>query len=224
MGCEAPPRPRIAPWQATHRYVMVRLRIAASQLAKILGQRFESARRLSAIGVDKPDTRGRGHRGTAGEGLSTSPVHHREGAPSPVDWWRGTVLLVAYVLAPGDGAAPLVDLLHGYVGHEAVRGGAVPVLLARLEEHAVARADHLDPSAAALAEANALGDVDGLPEGVGVPRGSGARGEVDAARLQARGTRRHRDRVDVDRAGEPLARPRRGLDSVPGDLHDASSR
>jgi len=39
------------------------------------------------------------------------------------------------------------------VGHEAVRGGAVPVFLAGLEEHAVTRADHLDRSAAALAEA-----------------------------------------------------------------------
>jgi hypothetical protein len=45
------------------------------------------------------------------------------------------------------------------------------VVLARLEEDAVARADHLDLSAPALAEADAVGDVDGLPEGVGVPRG-----------------------------------------------------
>ncbi len=28
------------------------------------------------------------------------------------------------------GAALVVDLLHGEVGHEAVRGGAVPVILA----------------------------------------------------------------------------------------------
>src|SRR4051794_35875971 len=44
------------------------------------------------------------------------------------------VLLVGDVLAPGDGAAGLVLLLHGDVGHEAVRGGAVPIVLARLEE------------------------------------------------------------------------------------------
>src|SRR5918999_5120707 len=149
------------------------------------GKRFESARRLSRTGGDKPNARGRGYRGTAGEGLSTSPVHYREGVPSPIDGRRGVVLLVAYVLAPGDGAARFVDLLHGYVGHEAVRGGAVLVVLTRLEEHAVAGADHLDLSAAALAEADSLGDVDGLAVGVGVPGGSGARGEVDAAGREA---------------------------------------
>src|ERR671912_2578209 len=66
---------------------------------------------------------------------------------------------------PRDGTALLVYLLHGYVGHEAVRGGSVPMLLGRLEEHPVARADHLDLSAAALREADALGDVDGRPYG-----------------------------------------------------------
>src|SRR5919202_660454 len=148
-----------------------------------------------------------------------SRTGRRGGASSPVDGWRGAVLLVADVLAPRHGVAFVVYLHHREVGHEAVWGGAVPVILAGLEEHAVARADHLDRSAAPLREADALGDVDGLAVRVGVPRGSRARGEVDAARLQARGTRRRRDRVDIDRAGEPLARPRRGLDVVPGDLH-----
>ena len=70
------------------------------------------------------------------------------------------------MLAPRDEASGIVGLLHRYVGHEAVRGGAVPVDLAGLEEDAVARADRLDEAAAALAEPHALGDVDGLPEGV----------------------------------------------------------
>ena len=61
------------------------------------------------------------------------------------------------VLAPRDGAA-LVDFLHRYAGYEAVRGGAVPVVLAGLEEHAIARANHVDRSAAALHESDALGD------------------------------------------------------------------
>jgi hypothetical protein len=39
---------------------------------------------------------------------------------------------------------------------------------------------------AALREADALGDVDGLAVRVGVPRGPRARGEVDAAGRQAR--------------------------------------
>ena len=42
----------------------------------------------------------------------------------------------------------------------------MPVVLAGLEEDAVARADRLDEAAAALAEPHALGDVDGLLEGV----------------------------------------------------------
>src|SRR5215216_4365917 len=114
-----------------------------------------------------------------------APSGQRGGASSAVDGWRGAVLLVADVLAPRDGAALLVDFLHRYVGHEAVRGGAVPVVLAGLEEHAVSWADDLDRSAAALTEADALGDVDGLPEGVGVPGGSRARGEVNTGGPEA---------------------------------------
>src|SRR5437870_2795777 len=37
-----------------------------------------------------------------------------------------------------------------------------------------------------------------------------------------RRSRRRRDGVDVDRAGEPVARPGHGLDAVPGDLHRCS--
>ena len=64
-------------------------------------------------------------------------------------------------------------------------------------------------AAAVLRAADALEDVDGLAIGVGVPGGPGARREVDAARAQAGAARRSRDRVDVDRAGEPVrsARP-----------------
>src|SRR5437016_1856339 len=57
---------------------------------------------------------------------------------------RRVVLLVGDVLAPRDGAALVVDLLHREVGHEAVGGGAVPVLLARLEEDPITRPDGLD--------------------------------------------------------------------------------
>jgi hypothetical protein len=56
----------------------------------------------------------------------------------------GAFALVAFV----------VDLQHREVGHEAVRGGAVPMVLARLEEDAVARADDLDRAAPPLAEAD----------------------------------------------------------------------
>ena len=66
------------------------------------------------------------------------------------------VLLVADVVAPGRGVARSSTSTHRDVGHEAGRRRAVPVLLARLEEDAVAGADHLDRPAAPLAEADAL--------------------------------------------------------------------
>jgi hypothetical protein len=99
----------------------------------------------------------------------------------------GVGFLVGDLLAPGDGAALVVDFLHRYVGHEAVAGGTVQVVLAGLEEHPVALTDHLDGAAAALREADALGDIDSLAVRVGMPGGSGARGEVDARCSQARG-------------------------------------
>src|SRR5438094_6545273 len=105
------------------------------------------------------------------------------------------------------------------MGHEAVRSRAMPVLLARLEEDAVAGADLLDRAAAALAEADALGDPDRLAVRVRMPCRSCAGREMDAARAQARAVRRRRDCVDEDCTGEPVARPGRGLDAVPGDLH-----
>src|SRR5947208_1720999 len=86
---------------------------------------------------------------------------------SVVDRGRCGVLLVGDVLTPRDGAAFVVDLLHGDVGHEPVGGGAVPVILARLEVHAVARADDLGRAAAALAAPDAFVDVDGLAVGGG---------------------------------------------------------
>src|SRR3954465_10376738 len=80
----------------------------------------------------------------------------------------GGVLVVGHVLAPGHRAPGLVELLHRDVGHEAVRCGAVPVVLARLEEDAVAGAERLDGAALEPAEADALGDEDRLAVRVGV--------------------------------------------------------
>src|SRR6266511_3810989 len=91
------------------------------------------------------------------------------------------------------------------VGHEPRRRGAVPVVLARFEEDAVAGADHLDGAALALAEADALGHPDRLSVRVRVPGGARRRGEVDAGRAHPRLLRRRCDRVDVDGAREPVA-------------------
>src|SRR2546430_3142117 len=124
--------------------------------------------------------------------------------------------------APRRAVALLVDIDYREMAHEARRRGAVPVVLARLEEHAVAWADHLDRRAAPLYEANAFRDVDRLSVRMGVPRSSRARRESDAARAHARWTRRRRDRVDVRRTREPLARPRGGLDRVLGNPHGST--
>ena len=70
------------------------------------------------------------------------------------------------------------------VCHEPVGCGTVPVVLAGLEEHAVSGSDHLNGPAPALAEPVTLGHVDVLAQGVGVPGGAGAGGEVDAGGLQ----------------------------------------
>jgi hypothetical protein len=60
----------------------------------------------------------------------------------------------------------------------------MPVVFAGLEERAITGSDDLDRPAAALGEADALGDIDRLTVGVGVPRGPGAGREVDAGGLQ----------------------------------------
>src|SRR3954451_10134815 len=91
----------------------------------------------------------------------------------------GGVLVVGDLVAPVGGDVVVVDLVEGEVDHEAVGRGAVPVVLVGLEEDTVAGADDLDGAAAPLDAPDALGDVDGLPERVRVPRGPCARGEVD---------------------------------------------
>jgi hypothetical protein len=93
------------------------------------------------------------------------------------------VFLVADVLAPGHGAAAVVDFLHSEVRHEPIRRRAVPVFLAGLEVDAVARTDDLERAAPPLAAPDAFGDIDGLAERVGVPGGPCARREVDASGL-----------------------------------------
>ena len=63
--------------------------------------------------------------------------------------------------------------------------GTVPVPLACRRVGDVARADLSDAAAAGLHETPAFGDVEGLPEGVGVPRGAGG-GEKRTALTRTR--------------------------------------
>src|SRR4051812_22620956 len=82
---------------------------------------------------------------------------------------RAEVLVVADVLAPGHGAAALVALLDGDVGHGAGGSSSVPVVLARLEEATIAGPNRFDGAVLALAVALALDHEDRLAERVGVP-------------------------------------------------------
>src|SRR3954454_2097114 len=132
------------------------------------------------------------------------------------------VLLVRDVLAPADRAAGLVVLLHRDVRHEAVGRGAVPVVLARLEEDPVAGPDDLDWASLALAEADALGDEDRLSVGMCVPRGPRTGREVHERRGEGRAPSWRGDGVDVDVAGEPVGRAFLGLDAAARDLHGFS--
>src|SRR5919109_2392040 len=100
---------------------------------------------------------------------------------SIVDRRRRPVFLVGDVVAPGRRVAFVIHLEHREVGHEARRCGAVPMLLAGLEEDGVAGVDHLDRAAAPLCEGDALEDVNRLSVRVRVPRGACAGCEVDAA-------------------------------------------
>src|SRR5947208_10632598 len=80
------------------------------------------------------------------------------------------VFLVAHVFAPRDDAALLVGLLHRDMRHEPLRRSAVPVILARLEEDAIAGPDHFDRPGFALAETDAFRHPDRLAVRVRVPR------------------------------------------------------
>src|SRR5439155_10188246 len=101
----------------------------------------------------------------------------------------------------------LTDALrHGEVGHEVVGCGAVPVpLVSGCVDH-VAGTDVDDVAAPGLHTAYALGDVERLAEGVGVPRGACTRGEADGIDADARGLLTSGDGVDPDVPGEPIGR------------------
>src|SRR3954449_2664259 len=151
-------------------------------------------------------------------GLPTA-TERPAGALGAVLGRRRGVPLVGDVLTPGHRAAGFVVLLHGDVDHEAVRSGAVPRVLAGLEEDAVTGADELDWPALALAEADALGDEDRLAVGVGVPGGARAGREVHDRRGEGGGAVGGGDGVDVDVAGEPVSRALLRFDAGARDLH-----
>src|SRR5919202_4198176 len=103
------------------------------------------------------------------------------GPPAPRLLSTRRVLLVGHVLQPGHDLSVGVGFLDGDVGHEAVGGRAVPVLLAGFDVDDVAGADLLDAAVPDGDEADAVADVEGLSLRVVVPGGAGAGGEPDVA-------------------------------------------
>src|SRR3954465_10102143 len=100
------------------------------------------------------------------------------------------VLVVGDVVAPGRLRPRVVrgDALgDGQVGHVVLGGRAVPVPLARRRADDVARPDLGNRAAPGLDAPPALGDVQGLPDGVRVPRGPRPGGEPDRVDPHPRG-------------------------------------
>src|SRR5712691_2480311 len=89
-----------------------------------------------------------------------------------------------------------------------IRGGAVPVPLARGRVDGVAGPGHGDHATAGLDQPDSLGDVQGLPEDVRVPRVTGAGGEADHVDAHTGGLLAPGDDVVPGVPGERL---RRGL-------------
>src|SRR4051812_34437276 len=108
------------------------------------------------------------------------------------------------------------------MGHESVRGCAVPVLFTWFDVDDVPGADFLDAASAVGDVADAIGDVEGLAAGVGVPCGAGAGGEADVGASHGGLVVGVADAVDVDGAGEPVAGAGGGLTSAGSELHGDS--
>ena len=107
------------------------------------------------------------------------------------------------MLTPGRAVACIIDFEHGEMGHEAVRGGTMPVFLTWCKEHAVARTNNRNRAAALLTQADTFSHHDRLPLGVGVPRRSRTGREVNTACLQTRTSYGRCNRINVHDPREP---------------------
>src|SRR4051794_33556018 len=103
------------------------------------------------------------------------------GVVRPPSAWAGLLLVRVVVLLAGNGFEPGGGVAavgprfeHGEVAHERVGRGAVPVLLAGRADDGVAGPDAQDGAVTGADEADTVGDVQGLADGVGVPVGAGA--------------------------------------------------
>lgn len=103
------------------------------------------------------------------------------------------VVLVADVLTPGRAVAVGIDLHKRQVRQKSRRAGAMPVILVRFEEDAIAGMDLLNRGAASSDSTDALRHVDRLTVGMPVQRGPCAGREMHAARIDARPDSRSAD-------------------------------
>jgi hypothetical protein len=100
--------------------------------------------------------------------------------------------------------------LNGDVGHSGGGRGAVPMLFAGREPDDVTGADFFNGSGLALGPAAASGDDERLTERMRVPRSSRAGFEGYAGALDPSRIGRLKERVNADRAREPIGRAFRG--------------
>src|SRR4051812_37065608 len=134
--------------------------------------------------------------------------------------WSGSgVVTFGDVFEPGDDLAVVVGFLECDVCHEPAGCGPVPVLFAGLDVDDVAGADLVDLTAAGGDVADAVGDVEGLPQGVVVPGGACAGGESHVGAADGGLVVGVADAVDVDGAGEPVPRSGGGLAAASRELH-----
>jgi len=122
------------------------------------------------------------------------------------------------VIEPGDDLSVVVGFMDSDVGHEPVGCGAVSVLLARFDAGHVAGAHLLGGATSAGDVADAVGDVQRLAAGVGVPGGAGAGGEADVGAADGGLAVGVADAVDVDGAREPVTGAGGGPTSALGEL------
>src|SRR5580704_16222883 len=130
------------------------------------------------------------------------------------------VLFVADLFHPVDDFA-FERFLNRDVRHRRRRRGTVPMLLARREPDDVTRPDFLDRAALPLHPADAGGHDQRLAERMAVPGGTRAGLESDAGASTAGRIGCLEQRVDADRAAEPVRWPLGGrLRTVAFDFHD----
>lgn len=137
-------------------------------------------------------------------------------------------MLVGDGFEPGRAVSVAIADDHGDVSHEGGVGGSVPMLFTGRALDGLAGRNAYDVAVTGADQAGAVGDVEGLAVGVGVPVGAGSGGEADQGGSEAGGFGGRLDQVEVDVTGEASAgafsvailRTEAGRNPHDKDLHD----